>query len=454
MKATGNILLIIILLSLTTQISCVTQKTQKQEDPGPDWVQQRPIIPGYYIGIGTVPKIGLPTDYVPKARNQALNDMAGGISSMVSSTSVLFKIENQYGGTEGYSQHISVETNEYMEGFEPYAAYETESRYWVMYQVSRDVYEQKKLERKTKAIQSAVDLQTGAFQHEQNDDVLAAIKGYIQALTLLKNHLGESNNTIINGKDVELGGYLLSKIESLRSNIIIEAKESAMVVKRQEISKHPVFYTIKFNNEPLFGAPIKLRYSGGYLVRDKLTSDNQGQIQVQISTTAATTTQNYLVATLDWKEIVQNTTTDLAMRRLLEPISMPEKSISIVTTSPTIAFRFKNNNLVSADEMEQRFLGIVQKYTLVLAEEPAKADFIIDVRFETEQGESAAGLTSVFCFGTQKISYSDGKLIKQSSGQKTRGVADTKELAEKQAVNNYLTDLFVRYIPALLNEVD
>lgn len=434
--------------------SCATQQQQKNEQPAPAWVQQKPIVPGHYVGIGSIEKVGLPTDYIPKAQNRALNDMASSISSMVSSSSVLFKIENQYGATEGYSQHINVETNEYIEGFEPTEAYETADRYWVMYTIDKNTYQQKKQERKAKAIQAATDKYNETFKLEQTSDVISALKGYIQALTMLKNHLGESNMTSIDGQEIELGGFLLSKIEKLRSQITIQASEEDIVTKRHEISNIAPTFTVYFENMPLAGAPLKFRYSGGYLVRDKAVANGQGVVQVQISNSAASTTQNYLVASLNWEEIVKIATTDQAMRRLLEPISMPEKTIAITTTAPTVGLRMQPNELVTNAEMHQRFEEIVNKSALTLEPNANKADYVVEIDFKVEPGESAGGLTSYYCSGAHKISDNSGKVIKQATGQKTRGVSENAETAKRQSVNNYINSLFQLQIPSLLNAVD
>lgn len=451
MKTLRNIILATLLI-FTVLSSCVTQKPI--EEPAPQWVQQKPIMPGYYVGVGTFEKIGLPTDYIPKAQNRALNDMASSISSMVSSSSVLFKIENQYGGTDGYSQHIEVETEEYLEGFTPHASYETANRYWVIYTIDRETYQQKKQERKAKAIQAAVDKYNETLKYEQNNDVISALKGYIQALTMLKNHLGESNMASINNENVELGGYLLAKIETLRGQINIRPQQDNINTKRHEIINLKFGFTVFFKDKPLAGAPVNLKYSGGYLIHDKGVTNNQGEIEVNISNSAASTTRNYLVATLNWEEIVKIATTNQAMRRLLEPISMPKSSISITTTPPTVALCIQQNQLVSIAEMNQRFEEIVNKSTLTIETDSNKADFIVEVNFKLEPGQSAGGLTSYYCIGSHKVSDNLGNTIKQAIGQKIRGVSENPEIAKTQAVNNYLNTLFQLQIPSLLNAVD
>lgn len=146
MRKSVSIILLFGLTILFVLNSCGTSKKVVKEIPeAPAWVKQKPIVPGHYVGVGTVMKIGIVTEYSAKARNRALNDLASGISSTVSSTSVLHKIENSYGGTEAFNQQIKVETNEYLEGFEPADIYETDDRYWVYYSIDKQTYQRKKL---------------------------------------------------------------------------------------------------------------------------------------------------------------------------------------------------------------------------------------------------------------------------------------------------------------------
>ena len=51
----------------------------------PAWVTKRPIDPVYYIGIGATQIVKGSTDHIQKAKDNALNDLASGITVTVSS---------------------------------------------------------------------------------------------------------------------------------------------------------------------------------------------------------------------------------------------------------------------------------------------------------------------------------------------------------------------------------
>ncbi|MFO7864881.1 MAG: LPP20 family lipoprotein [Salinivirgaceae bacterium] len=436
--------------------ACTSAKKAAEENPAPAWVKQKPLAPDYYIGIGTVRKIGLSTDYTDQARERALNDMAGSISSMVSSSSVLFKIENQYGGTEGYTQNISVETDEYLEGFEPYDAYETEDRYWVYYRISKAHYQKVKKERKEKAVNTALTKQHEAAKQEQQQNVLGALKTYIQALSAIKRYLGESNMTEINGEQVELGSYLLGKIESLRAAIRIEADRKLIEAKRHQIGNYPIRLLVTYNEQILGGAPLFVKYSGSYLTNNKFISDRSGEVIIRIESSTPATQEHTLTARFYWENIVENATTDLAMRRLLSPISMPKEIVKVITTNPTVAYKLDESisNYEKAGELSGKFATLAQQHYLNAVRNEKSADFIVETSYSLTSGESSGGLTGVYCEGIHKLAFANGKIIKQITTQKVRGVSNSSSLAKSKALEEFFSEAFRRHIPSLLDELE
>ncbi len=109
--------------------SCAAKKQAAEFEAQPMWMKQKPIVPGYYVGVGSAKKVGKPEEYKEKARRDALADLAEGISLQVSSTSVLYTIETKQGLTETFDQQIKVSTDDYLEGFEPVGFYENENSY-------------------------------------------------------------------------------------------------------------------------------------------------------------------------------------------------------------------------------------------------------------------------------------------------------------------------------------
>src|SRR6056297_2528084 len=121
-------------------LGCAASKKAEDVNPAPGWVKNRPVVEGHYIGIGSARKVGMKHEYVAEARRNALQDMASQISSRVSATSVLHTIEDAYGVSESFSERIEIESDSYLEGFEPVGYYESADQFWVYYRISQEEY--------------------------------------------------------------------------------------------------------------------------------------------------------------------------------------------------------------------------------------------------------------------------------------------------------------------------
>ena len=51
--------------------------TKELAEPLPTWIEQRPHVPGYYIGVASANKTQYPSDAAERAQRQALAELAG-----------------------------------------------------------------------------------------------------------------------------------------------------------------------------------------------------------------------------------------------------------------------------------------------------------------------------------------------------------------------------------------
>src|SRR6056297_2923210 len=225
-----NFLVIILVLILS---SCATKKQVAEFEALPDWVKQKPIIPGYYVGIASVKKVGTSAQYITQARRQALADLAESVYSNVSSTSVLHAIETKYGFSETYNQKIQISTDDYLEGFEAVDFYENEDAYWVYYKIDKLTYHEMKEKKKKEAIATALAKYLSGVELEQSNKAKEAISFYLQGLQALKQYLNEENPVTYNNQNTDIGNELFASVYRILNNLKIESKQSSVTVKRR-----------------------------------------------------------------------------------------------------------------------------------------------------------------------------------------------------------------------------
>ena len=86
--------------------SCAAKKQAAVYEAQPIWMKQKPVVPEYYIGVGSSKKVGPPAEYKDLAKRDALANLAEEISITVSSTSVMRTIETNRGIIETFDQQI------------------------------------------------------------------------------------------------------------------------------------------------------------------------------------------------------------------------------------------------------------------------------------------------------------------------------------------------------------
>ena len=173
----GHFLVLMVLLT-----ACAAKKQVAEFEAQPSWMKQKPIIPGYYVGIGSAKKVGTSSEYIANARKDALADLSGEVSTQISSTSVYHTIENNYGHVESYDQRIETTVEDYLEGFEPVEYYENNDSYWVYFRISKETYAAKKELKKQEALMTALAKYNSGIQEEKSIRPKEALTFYLQGL--------------------------------------------------------------------------------------------------------------------------------------------------------------------------------------------------------------------------------------------------------------------------------
>ena len=151
--------------------------TKELAEPVPDWVQQRPQIPGYYIGVASASKLQFPADASERAQRQALAELAGQIRVSIDSKSVLHSTQFQGIAGQSFSETITSSSAEDLEGYERVGYYENESDVWTYYRLSQSTHERIRKERKTAALELAGDYWVAAQEAMAQGEVQLGVHG-------------------------------------------------------------------------------------------------------------------------------------------------------------------------------------------------------------------------------------------------------------------------------------
>ncbi|MFP4023041.1 MAG: LPP20 family lipoprotein [Thiohalospira sp.] len=434
--------------------SCAAKKEAAEFEALPGWVKQKPIIPGYYVGIASVKKVGTSAQYISKARRQALADLAESVSSTVSSTSVLHAIETKYGHSETFDQKIQVSTEDYLEGFEPVDFYENEDSYWVYYKIDKRTYHEMKEKKKKEAVATALAKYQSGLQEEDSNKPKEAIAFYLQGLQAIKRYLNEENTADFNDRKIDIGNELFSSINGILNSLIIESNQKSVIVKRRESFKENLEFLVTFRGNPVKGIPVSFLYTGGYLKKDRQDSDANGKVQLEPEPIYSKNEKEQITASIDLKEMAQKSVDDPFIRGIILKHYIKPATVDIFIQAPSIALNIDKNSCT--ENQCNRISSIFNENTGqfgFVSNTKNNADYTLELYFGYRQGERAGGLVSVYISGELIIKGLAGKTIWTKQTESIKGVGNSVEEAKSKAFDEFLTSLNRKYFKQGLDAI-
>lgn len=443
----------LIIFALILSVSCTAKKkTAEIEAQKPDWAKQKPYITGYYTGVGSVKKIGTSAEYIAKARQAALADMAEEISSTISSTSVLYTVETQYGKSESFDQRIEVSTDDYFEGFEPVDSYETEDSYWVYFKINKVTYHEMKEKKKQEAIATALaKFQSGLGEQKENKPK-EAYSFFLQGLQAIKQYLNEETPTEFKGRTIDIGNELYSAANEILSKLEIKSDITEISVKRGSAFDKPLNFTILYNKKPVQGIPVEFNFSGRHLRRDRSVSDATGKVQFESETISSKNPKEQISATINLKDLTQKAVDDPFIRGLILKRSLKPSVVNVTIIAPSffLAIDDKSCNQSECERIQNLFIQNINSSGYQIGTK-SNADFIVSLSFISKPGESAGGLTSIYYTGEFKLTDKSNIVIWSKQTESIKGVGKDSNEATNKAFNEFCNALDRKYFKQLID---
>ena len=442
-------------------VSCSGTKNLSYEElmeGAPGWVRQTPNDRGYYHGVGMATKAGTPDDYREVARQNALSELASGISVNISSTSVLnqYEFNNQY--SEYYRDNIQLTTEQYLEGYELVSNWENPQQYWVYYRLSKDKFEQIKRNRIENAISTSKPdfLKARSFSEEGN--AAEAMRFYVKSLEDIKNFLGEDLKTEIDGgqKDYStlLFSEMLTEMQSLR---IVFPLEKLTYRRGSGPEQENLNLTVKdAANNAVKGIPVNVRFSFLPGREVNQVSDARGQVRVQIPGFDSPKKEEFISAEADVSRLVKENTDDPMIRRMLEGIRIPEYVLPVEVVSPSFYIETTEKNTgseLNSSIVGREFTNMLSRDGFEVVSNRATADFIITAVAETTQGNEARGKFTAVLSATFKLKNSSGEVRWSEEVTDITGLGNSYEQAGSDAYKSLQSRIRINIYPSMYKSV-
>ena len=437
-------------------LGCASSKKAEDVEPAPRWVNNRPVMEGYYIGIGSARKVGMKQEYVAEARQNALQDMASQISARVSATSVLHTIENEYGVSESYSERVEIESEDYLEGFEPVDFYESGNQYWVYFKIREDVYRKNKLRKRDEALTTALSKYRSGKREAEASRPMEAITFCLQGMEALKPFLGKDLTLHVHSSEetIDVGNELLGLLKKIVSGLELTAIDKQVEVKRGSSLSNPLEFKVTYKDQPVPGVPIHLNYSGGFLKSGHDRTDEEGMVSVDPGRITSGKNKERLEARIDHESITADAVSDVFIRSIVKNMPPATASKDVNILSPVLAVRvFSEGEHPGYDKNIREICGRkANKYHLNTMGGDETPDYSLDIDYRFEPGESAGGLTASYLVSELRFTDEHGNVIAREDIDDIKGVGYTSSDAREQAFETFTRRLERRYVERMLEE--
>ncbi|MFA5832579.1 MAG: LPP20 family lipoprotein [Bacteroidota bacterium] len=442
------------LLFLFLSISLISAQGKK-----PDWAVKRPNTPGYYHGIGIVPKSGTANEYLQKAKDAALNDIAQQIVVSIDASQKSKLTEKLGEFSEEFQSAVQTSTKADLEGIEIVDTWEGEDQYWVYHRLSIAEYKRIQTEKLRKASALALDFYTKAKNAEKGNNIGDALQAYIQALSSVEKFLNETMEVQYGTGKIFLVNEIFSSLQSILNSVELKPKNGKVEAQVGKPLRTPleVIVTNTATTAVITNFPIRfsfIRGSGDILPMAR--SDKDGIASTQIAKVIATDKLQLVKAEADPIALLGESASPVIVA-LVKSFSLPMTRFTLNVISLSIVFETEEalfGNPLKLPRIEPLLKNTLSTQGFSFVEDAAKANILISVKANGRDGGEYSGMYTVYVDANISVTdLNSGEEIYKTSFNNVKGISINSEKAGMKAYDEIGADLQKKVIPKILEQM-
>tara|TARA_B110000003_G_scaffold188677_1_gene187544 strand:- start:9118 stop:10473 length:1356 start_codon:yes stop_codon:yes gene_type:complete len=430
--------------------------TKKVEEPiniAPAWVQNYPVIEGYYVGIGIADKSTHPEEFIQLAQQNALQNLSTQIKVNIATESVFLQMEREYGFEEEFKSNIKVKADEYIEGYEMAGTFTQKNEYWVYYRLNIEKHNEIQEARKFEAMELSK-----SYLNEANDSYNKPQERYINfvsALSILKPYLSDPLYTEYDRKNVFLGNEIISSFRSFVDDFRMKyVGKKIKVMIGDEVGDIKI--QVNHNQQPLKN--VKLNISSSIMQVEKFseTTDENGIFTVIVPKITSAEAIQKMFVSINFEDWINESTSDEFIKKLIESIQTHQINIPAYVYTPNIYVvsqeKHFNKEKVST-ELKFAAESALNKLGFTAVSNKKDADLFMSIFSNTEKGQIINGQKMFTAYLNLTIQVKDNNDLIVFSDQlnKIKGIQLDLESANSDAYKGAKEEIENTVIPNFVN---
>lgn len=377
----------------------------------PDWVTSHPISDNEYIGIGMAQITD--NDYMKKATQNALADMASQVAIKVENNSFLHTIDVDGKSRDMFEDKIKSSMAAWIEGHVLKDSYRTDNMYYVYYTLDKNVYAHNAETRRNNAIKAGIDYLRKGQEAENTMNLSQAIQLYGKGLETVEPWVFMDLTTREYGQVINIPVELYSAYINIFSNMAITANVVNIEGEAFKSIPTPIAGCLSKNGTAIPNIKLKAEFiSGSGAISAPIETDYTGTAEFYITNITSKSNIQELRISID--DSFWNTLPD-GYQVLLKKQTMPSAKVTIqLKNSPVTAYLHVSDDN-DLEGIERHLKSIFSNNHFAVTDNPDTAQCFIEISSSIDNGNTVSGgsydLNTCYCTLSIKIYNNKTELL-------------------------------------------
>lgn len=365
----------------------------------PAWVNTHPVSDKEYIGIGMASLSD--ADYMKKATQNALADIASQISIKLENNSFLHTVDVDGKARDMFEDKIQSSMAAWLEGQELKETYQSDKSYYVCYSLNKNVYARKAEERRKKAVQVGMDYLQKGQDAEDAMNLAQAVQLYAKGLEAVETWAFMD----LTSDGVNVPVELYHAYVNVFGNMAITTNVVQVEGEAFKAIPSPVAGCLSKDGNVVPNVKLKANFvTGAGAVSEPMETDHTG-------------TAEFYVTNITSKEKVQELRISIddsfmnalpkSYRQLLQNQVWPSAKITITLKSAPLTAYMHVNDEHDLEGLEQRIGSLLTNNHFAMTEDPDVSQIFVDISSKLDMGSVVTGgmydLNTCYCTLVVKI---------------------------------------------------
>jgi len=366
----------------------------------PDWVNKRPIDNNSYIGIGVAEKDIETSEYIQKAKDRALREIASEITVTISSATLNQILEKAGVVKEEFESQIKSSTQAQLEGYELVDTWEDKNQYWVYYKLLKEKYARLRKEKIDKAIALSLDFYKKAEHNKANGQITEALQFYLQALNPIEPFLSEPLETIYNGRNIYLLNTLHSALQQILSTISIKPLQPEVAATIGKGLDDPILFEALYLQTPISNFPLHFSFlkGEGELIDYDKTAVN-GLASCRISNILSADKMQVIKAELALDKLVTRDDLNPIIQDIIKGLTIPSVNVLLNVSGPQVfieSTELNFGNPLDVSYIEPKLKEKLSEFGYSFVDIKSDADYVMIIEAQSRKGSTIYNMCSAF----------------------------------------------------------